>query len=233
MIRPKAVLFDKDGTLTDFRATWDDWMAGAVPALAAEAKADPAGVADAIGFDLSAGRLRPDAAFVTQPDRVTRKSIAQATGWDENAIAAWLTARLATVRQVPVGDPVAVLSGLRNRGLGTGVLTNATRREAETHLDHMGLARLLDTLVACDDGHGAKPDPRGALAAARAMGVAPKDVLLVGDGETDRQAAAGAGMPFVGVLTGTAEASAFPGAVAVLPDISALADLLEDWAAAL
>ena len=47
-----------------------------------------------------------------------------------------------------------------------------------------------------------KPDPTGALAAAEAMGVAPDEVLYLGDTSTDMMCAVNAGMHPMGVLWG-------------------------------
>ena len=220
----RAVLFDKDGTLTDFRATWEVWLSGAAADLAAWAGVPREAVAGAIGLD-AAGRLTDDAPFVTGTSAQALARLARATGRAPQEIASRAFARPAPPPRA-AGDPPATLAQLRDMGLRLGVLTNAGRAEAEADLAALGVAHLLDGLVACDDGHGAKPDPAGARAFARDMGLPPAEVLVVGDGHTDQEAAAGAGMPFVGVLTGTRGADGFPGARAVLASIDALPDWL-------
>jgi phosphoglycolate phosphatase len=47
-----------------------------------------------------------------------------------------------------------------------------------------------------------KPDPAGALAIARQLGIAPAEFLYVGDTNTDMQTAVAAGMFAVGALWG-------------------------------
>lgn len=218
----RAILFDKDGTLTDFHATWDGWVGDVVADLAEATGACADRVADAIGYDRARGRLRPDGRFVTATNAETLAALAAPTGWSVARLSDWLGRRPDAVHQVPAVRTGPLLAGLRDRGLRLGVLTNADRIEAEAHLDALGAWPHLDALVAADDGHGAKPDPAGARAFAAAMDLDPGSVLVVGDGWTDAAAARGAGMPFVAVLTGTAGAAAFPDALAVLPDIGHL-----------
>ena len=221
----RAILFDKDGTLTDFRATWEAWMVVAVADLARDEGAAPEALARAVGLGAD-GRFRADAPFVTGTLDQTLARLAGATGLSVARLHRWLAARPGPAPRA-AGDPPGTLGRLRAAGYGLGVLTNAHRAEAEADLAALGVAGLLDGLVACDDGHGAKPDPAGALAFAAARGLAPAEVLVVGDGATDRDAAAAAGMPFVAVLTGTAGPEAFPRARAVLADIDALPGWLD------
>ncbi|MEL6960177.1 MAG: hypothetical protein AAGL89_14620 [Pseudomonadota bacterium] len=54
----KGLVFDKDGTLFDFNATWGAW---ARQVFEAEAEGDPArlsALADAMGYDLTTGLFR-------------------------------------------------------------------------------------------------------------------------------------------------------------------------------
>jgi phosphoglycolate phosphatase len=58
------------------------------------------------------------------------------------------------------------------------------------------------TVLGQRDGIPLKPDPGGALQAARSLNAAPRDVLYVGDTGTDMQTAVNAGMFPLGVLWG-------------------------------
>ncbi|MEM9795363.1 MAG: HAD family hydrolase [Pseudomonadota bacterium] len=219
----RAILFDKDGTFTDFRATWEGWLPGMIDALAREAEIDPEVIADILGFDRASGRLSPDGAFVTAPKMATAQALAAVTHWPRHRIFTWITERERQAEQVLVTPLAPYLSALRARGLRLGVLTNADRAEASHQLEASGALPLLDRLICCDDGFGAKPDPRGAADFADALGLARHEVVLVGDGRPDMAAAAGAGLRAVGVLTGTLSAADLaPPAEAVLPDITHL-----------
>ena len=228
----EAILFDKDGTLTDFRRTWDGWLGRTLRHLGRESGAEPAALAGALGYDLAAGRMAPGGLFSTASSNESACALAAVIGWPADRVAAWWSEAARHVAQVPVGDAPRLLDRLRARGLRLGVLTNDERAAALRHLGHLGVLDRLDGIVAADDGHGPKPAPDGALAFARAVGVPPGAVLVVGDGFTDRDAARGAGMRFAAVLTGTQAAEAFAGADAVLADIEALPAWLDGAAGA-
>ncbi|WP_308916922.1 HAD family hydrolase [Jannaschia sp. LMIT008] len=215
----QAILFDKDGTLTDFRATWADWLGRTLVDLSDATGVPAAVLGDAVGYDVVAGAFRPRATFVTAPFARTCLALATAAERHPAWMEAWLADRQHPVAQVPVGDVAGLLRSLRDRGLRLGVLTNDSQEGARRHLDAGGLTPMLDRIVGVDDGFGAKPGPGGALAFADGLSLDPAGVLFVGDGLTDLQAAQGAGMPFVGVLTGTLDEGAFAGAAAILPDI--------------
>ncbi|WGH78943.1 HAD family hydrolase [Jannaschia ovalis] len=229
----RAILFDKDGTLTDFRRTWEAWIPGTIRALARATRTDAALLAEIFGVDLAAGRIRPDGRFVTATHHETVDLLAPATGWSPEALAAWWDAATLSVEQVPVTPLDPFLAGLRRRGLALGVITNAVEAEAHYQLAGLGAAPHLDRVIACDSGFGAKPDPAGARDFAARLGLDPAHVALVGDGLTDMGAARGAGMLALGVTTGTLDAAALaPHADHVLPDITALPAWLDARAAA-
>ena len=55
----KGIIFDKDGTLFDFNATWGQWTRGMI---ASESAGDPGlfrKLADALGYDVEARLFRP------------------------------------------------------------------------------------------------------------------------------------------------------------------------------
>lgn len=219
----RAILFDKDGTLTDFRATWEPWMAGMIRDLAQASGAKAETIADGFGFDLTTDTIPATARFVTAPGYVTVNTVAQSIGWPPARLSSWLAPRSSQVEQVVVPGAVETLAALSAAGLVLGVLTNADEAEAMRHLDHMGATPHLHRVIGHDSGFGAKPDPRGAADFADRLGLARAQVLLVGDGFTDMDAAEGAGLMAVGVLTGTLDRPALaPRARAVMPDLTHL-----------
>ncbi|WP_371154538.1 HAD family hydrolase [Jannaschia sp. 2305UL9-9] len=219
----RAILFDKDGTFTDFRQTWERWMPGPIRELARETGAPPDVLADVIGFDLEAGVIRPDGRFVTATNAETGAAIAELVGWDADRIRRWWDLRVMEVEQVPVTDLAPLLHDIAGRGLALGVLTNADESEARIHLAHLGILDHFAQVIGYDSGWGAKPGHHGALAFAEGLGLRPQEVVVVGDGMTDMLAAKGAGMRAVAVLTGTLDHAALaPHAEVVLPDVSHL-----------
>jgi phosphoglycolate phosphatase len=103
---------------------------------------------------------------------------------------------------MPIGDPVAVLDGLRGRGIRLGLATNDSEANARVQLAALGLDAHMDFVAGYDSGHGSKPEPGMILAFASALGVAPCRVALVGDTPHDLHAARAAGAVAIAVLSG-------------------------------
>ncbi|MEL6585798.1 MAG: HAD family hydrolase [Pseudomonadota bacterium] len=228
----RALLFDKDGTLTDFRATWEQWLPAQIAALAEASSTEVGAVSDAVGLDWSTGRIRPDGRFVTATNSETSEALAHVTGWAADDLLAWWTPRIMSVPQVAVAGLPELFADLRTRGLPMGVLTNADEAEASDHLARLGLRDVFTRVIGYDSGYGPKPQPFGALAFAEHVGVPPAEVVVVGDGMTDLLAAKRAGMRAAAVLTGTLDAAALaPHAEVVLPTVTALPKWLDTQAA--
>lgn len=219
-----AVIFDKDGTLFDFRRSWGGWASRLLQELARDPDhARQMGIA--IGYDLDTAAFHPESPVIA----ATAADIAQALlPHLPGATAAALAARMnAMAEEAPMAAAVPlrpVLEGLRGRGLRLGLATNDTEAPARSHLAAHGILDLFDFVAGYDSGHGAKPAPGMLLAFARQEGLAPARIVMVGDSLHDLVAGRAAGMRTVGVLTGIAEAGDLaPLADAVLPDIGALA----------
>lgn len=219
-----AVIFDKDGTLFDFRRTWSDWSARLLEELAAGDSDRLAAMAGAIGFDPASRDFAPDSAVIAcTPAEIARLLLPFLPGHG----AATLVARMNLMSEtVPLAEVVplrGLMTDLRGQGLRLGLVTNDAEAPARAHLAVAGLSELFDFVAGCDSGHGAKPAPGQLLAFARTLGLDPVRVVMVGDSLHDLHAGRAAGMRTVGVLTGIAGyADLAPQADAVLPDIGAL-----------
>ncbi|MEU7580945.1 HAD-IA family hydrolase [Streptomyces sp. NPDC041068] len=88
----------------------------------------------------------------------------------------------------PYGDAAEVLAGLRERGVGVGVVSNIGWDLRPVFRAH-GLAPYVDAYVLSYEHGIQKPDPRLFAQACDALGADPRDVLMVGD---DRRADGGA-----------------------------------------
>jgi len=84
---------------------------------------------------------------------------------------------------------------LEAHGIPMAVVTNKPRYFTLQLLERLGVVRHFGAVIAGDDGHEKKPAPEMLLAAARALGVAPHDALMIGDSDNDTVAARRAGCP--------------------------------------
>lgn len=223
-MRADAILFDKDGTLFDFAATWVAWARSFLMRAAGQDAGRAAAIGRAIGFDLPAGRFAPDSIVIAgTPAEVAAALLPHLPGQDVAALVDMLNEEAAAAPQAETVPLAAFLDDLRARSLRLGVATNDAEAPARAHLGAAGVLDRFDFIAGFDSGHGAKPGPGQMLAFARAVGVAPERIVMVGDSTHDLIAGRAAGMQTVAVLTGLAPAESLaPHADAVLPDIGHL-----------
>lgn len=218
-----GVIFDKDGTLFDFRLSWGRWAAGFLADLAtSDAQADILGAA--IGYDRATGQFAPDSPVIaaTAVD-IARALAPHLPGQGVRALTERINDRAAGAEMTPAVPLHPLLRALRDSGLRIGLATNDTEAPARAHLAAHELTGYFDFIAGYDSGHGAKPGPGMCLAFARQLGLDPARVVMVGDSRHDLDAGRAAGMRTVAVLTGVARAPDLaPHADAVLPDIGAL-----------
>ena len=227
-MRVDGIIFDKDGTLFDFRATWDVWALGVITELSDGDPALARRIADAAVFDLEAQAFLPDSPIIAGTNREAAEAIGSALpGRSIADLEAFLSARAAVAPLAPAVPLDPFLTGLAARGLALGVITNDTEKGAVAHLTHAGVLGHFSFVAGFDSGHGAKPDPAPLLAFCTRTGLLPERVVMVGDSHHDLLAGRRAGMQTLGVLTGTAVADDLaPLADAVLPDIGHIPDWL-------
>jgi phosphoglycolate phosphatase len=222
-----GLLFDKDGTLFDFRVSWGRWASDFLSRIARDA-GHKARLGRAIGFDPATGSFAPDSPVIA----ATAADIAAALAMELPGVAvADLRDQIdASAGQAPMSEAVPLLpllSALRARGLRLGVATNDSEIPARQHLANHGITSCFDFIAGYDSGHGAKPGPGMCLAFARQLGLEPSRVAMVGDSRHDLEAGRSAGMVTVAVLTGIAGRDELaPHADVVLEDIGAIPDWL-------
>ncbi len=220
----RAVIFDKDGTLFDFHASWGAWTRSVIGALT-NTPAPAQVLAARLGFDLATGQFAPDSIVIAHTTFEIAEDIALALDHpDLPALTRQLEALALASPMVPAVDLPLVIGGLRGMGLKIGLATNDTEGPARRHLEMGGVLDLFDFVAGCDSGWGGKPAPGQLLAFAAACGLEPAQIAMVGDSVHDMEAGRQAGMACVAVLTGIADRAALrPHCDVVLPDISGLA----------
>lgn len=230
----RGILFDKDGTLIDYEATWLPLNREAALFAAAGDLELALRLLEVGGADPHTGAVRADSLF--------------AAGATPEIAAAWIAAgspygldllvpemdrifRGATTAVIrpTVADPAGLFRRLRGRGLKLGIASSDGEAAIRATLALFGLLDLVDFIAGYDSGHGHKPNPGMVYGFCDATGLPPAAVLMVGDNRHDMAMgrAAGAGL-CVGVLSGTGTAATLAGlADLCLPDIGGLEELLD------
>ncbi len=121
----------------------------------------------------------------------------------------------------PLEGADELLKLLRDKGVKVGVLTRGCEAYAAKALKKAGLDKLVDAVECRNSTTRPKPDPESYLNLVSELGVEKEETMLVGDHAIDAKCAERAGVPFVGVLTGSApeETLRAAGSVAVFPGI--------------
>jgi phosphoglycolate phosphatase len=125
------------------------------------------------------------------------------------------------------------LRRLRAAGFKLACVTNKPGKFTEPLLMASGLRPYFDLVVSGDTTARGKPDPMPLFYTAKAFGVRPEDMLLVGDSANDFEAARAAGCRIFLVPYGYNEgrdATALP-ADAIVPGLVEAAELIENRAA--
>ncbi len=222
----RAVLFDKDGTLFDFAASWSGWAGEMLDALALGDAGRKARLSEVLRFDPGSG-FAPDSPVIAGTLDETAALIAPHVPMSSAEVTEFLSRASAQAQMQPVVPLDALLARLAARQLVLGVATNADEREAQRHLRAAGIFERFALVLGCDSGYTPKPAPDMLLGFADRMGLAPRAVVMVGDSTHDLIAGRAAGMATVGVLTGLAPPDVLaPHADAVVPDIGHLPGLL-------
>lgn len=221
--KPQALLFDKDGTLFSFTASWGPFTESFLLEITDGNRKRATELGTRIGFDFTTGQFAPDSPVIAGTSRETALQLEAEGAGGADALEALMWARAADAQPVPAVPLAPLLADLRAQGLKLGVMTNDAESAARAHLDQQAVGAAFDFVAGYDSGFGAKPDPGPLLAFADAMALDPAHVAMIGDSLHDLTAAAAAGMMGIGVLTGPAPAEVLaPHATVVLPDIGHL-----------
>ena len=224
----RGLLFDKDGTLFDFHATWGAWANRFFVELAAGDRTLAARVSAKLGYDLASGSFAKHSILIAGTnEQVTQALIEALPGRDAVEVIRHLNLVAAESPQSQAVPLLPLLGELRGQGLRLGVATNDAEAPARAHLAAAGVTHLFDFIAGFDSGYGGKPAPGIARGFCAATGLVPQQVLMIGDSTHDLISGKAAGMTTIAVLTGIAEADELkPYADVILPDIGALPEFL-------
>lgn len=230
----KGILFDKDGTLVDFNATWfgvADFMAMEA-AKGDRRRADE--LLDAGGFDFAAKRFRPDSVFAAGTNRdVVELWYPQLAGEDlANALRDFnvKTAAQGAAMAVALPGLAEALASLHAKPYRLGVATNDSTAGCEQTLLALGIAQLFDAAYGYDAVANPKPAPDTVVAFCDLTGLKPAEIAMVGDNRHDLEMARAGGCGLaIAVLSGTGtRESLTPLADVVLDSVAELPAFLAD-----
>lgn len=226
----RGLLFDKDGTLFDFRSTWGGWTRRVIGELAHGSERRGAELAALLGYDLGSGDFARDSVVIGHTVGEIAEILApELPGHTAGALVDLLNGLAIDNDMVPAVPLVPLFTRLAGMGLQLGLATNDAEQPARVHLDRAGLSPFFDFVAGFDSGYGGKPETGQMQAFLARTGLPAPAVAMVGDSLHDLDAGRAAGMRTVAVLTGIADRAALaPHADVVLGHIGEL----PDWIAA-
>ncbi len=224
----RGILFDKDGTLLDFEATWTPIFKRLALQHAEGDEARATALLVAGGYVPATGKFRAGsiigagtAAAIVQlwhpdlsGDALREKAAEMDRAFGEHG----------QQHSVPINGAMAALEILGLRRFVMGVATNDATASAKAALDSVGMTKHLPHVFGYDSVANAKPAPDMVLAFAAASRLTPEEIVVVGDNVHDLEMARSAGAGWaVGVTSGnSAKQDLAPFADAVLPSIREL-----------
>jgi phosphoglycolate phosphatase len=150
-----ALIFDKDGTLFDFRASWGAWTRSLLAVLTTD-EASARALGRVLGFDTVTGDFSPDSPVIAQTvPEISAVILPHVQGHSLQSLTDFMTTLSAEAPMVPAVDLRAVLGGLKARGMTLGLATNDSEVPARAHLAGAGVLDLFDFVAGCDSGWGA------------------------------------------------------------------------------
>ncbi|MBC7243350.1 MAG: HAD family hydrolase [Anaerolineae bacterium] len=211
-----AVLFDKDGTLFDFKAMWMYLFLRYVARLKEIAGADESLVQElyaSMGVSRDGSTIDPMGPLALATTSEIRAILAavlyrhghpwgEATAIVQEATEGFVWPALSELSH-PIGDLVRLFRELREAGLRIAVVTTDKRERTRQMLELAGVWPLVDALAGEEDVIAPKPAPDGILTVCERLGIAPAQALMVGDSPADMLAGRAAGTAgCVGVTSG-------------------------------
>ncbi|MFQ3187776.1 MAG: phosphoglycolate phosphatase [Gammaproteobacteria bacterium] len=235
----KGIVFDKDGTLIDFHATWSPTYHFAAIELARGDQALATELLSHHGYDTSTQTFTGGSLLAAgNNDEIAEAWSKQLTDIDSSGSdneCETLSKRLhhifaeqGRINTTAVPDLKQVLQQLKRSGLRLGVATADSYQGILNTLDTFDVIKDFDFLAGYDSGYGTKPEAGMVLAFCQSQSLNPRDVVVVGDNSHDMKMGRSANVGLcIGVLTGTSTRHELEKvADVVLDDIRGLPDLL-------
>lgn len=213
----RLIIFDKDGTLIDFTATWVPLIRKRVTFLLR--KLDRDGELEAFllkswGIDPLTGKVDPRGPCPVSPrsDEIIIGTMAlyqRGFPWDESKSLVAQAFDQADAdgdwreKVVPIEGIQDFLSRLKRGGVYTALATNDERKDTEAILTHLGMDGFFDVILCAGEVNPPKPHPETILTICRKLSVHPHESIMVGDSVADMVMGKKAGVALtIGILEG-------------------------------
>jgi phosphoglycolate phosphatase len=213
----RLIIFDKDGTLIDFTATWVPLIRKRVAFLLK--KLGRSGELEAFllkswGIDPVSGKVDPRGPCPVSPrsDEIIIGTMAlyqHGFPWDESKL---LVARAFDEadadgnwreKVVPIEGIQTFLSRLKRDGFLTALATNDERKDTEAILNYLGMEGLFDMILCSGEVNPPKPHPQTILSICQKVNIGPQETVMAGDSVTDMMMGKRAGVALtIGILEG-------------------------------
>ena len=194
-LRPRAVLWDLDGTLADSSEYhWRSWQAVMGPEGVTITRADFLATFGQRNEEILRGWLGASA----DAARIQRVGDAKEVAYRSYVAAEGIA---------PLPGAAEWVRSLHASGWRQAIASSAPRLNVEVMHEALAFQGLIETLVSAEDVRAGKPDPEVFLVAASRVGVTPERCVVVEDAEAGIEAASRAGMRSVGVGTGNVGAA--------------------------
>ena len=229
-----AVVFDKDGTLLDFEATWMPAIRALARHMAGGHESLTAQLLNVGGYVAATGTIKPDSHFASG------NAMTLADAWlplleDRNHRLQSLARTIDDVYRresaahiTALFDVGTLFKKLREHGILIGIASSDAQAGVVHMLEQLELTDLTDFHCGHDSGHGYKPGPGMVEAFCISTNMAPEHVAVVGDNSHDLEMGRRAGVGLtVGVLSGTSKEPALaPLADHILPSAEHLPQVI-------
>ena len=213
----RLIIFDKDGTLIDFTATWVPLIRKRVAFLLKKLGRDgkfEAFLLRSWGIDPVSGKVDARGPCPVSPrsDEIVIGTMAlyqKGYPWDEAK--QWVTQAFDEAdaashwreKVVPIEGIETFLSRLKEYGFYTALATSDERKDTEAILSHLTMDGLFDVILCAGEVSPPKPHPETIFVICQKLSVHPQEAAMVGDSVTDMMMGKRAGVALtIGILEG-------------------------------
>lgn len=213
----RLIIFDKDGTLIDFSATWVPLIRKRVTFLLKRLKRDgelEAFLLKSWGIDPVSGKIDPRGPCPVSPrsDEIVIGTMAlyqHGYPWDESkqwVAKAFDEADATSDRKEmlkPINGIQGLLSNLKNKGFFLALATSDERRDTEAMLFDLEMEGQFDIVLCAGEVNPPKPHPETIFTICRQLSISSKEATLIGDTVADMMMGKRADIALtVGILEG-------------------------------